>query len=1033
MPYTISKFDVRDLLEEARAFRRPGVTDGIMKWNDVVHGSPGDFPFRHVFEDPRVSRVAPPSWDLAAFDSEVAHRLFHTSQALFGTDEHGVPGVFSLASHGMVLAGGAVSAAITRRPADADAYMSDFDLFLVGHTDSSAKAAVVALVNTMAATLHCLCTVYHTYTTVTVVADTDTPIVVQVILRNYSTVAEILHGFDMGACAAAYTGTDVWVSALGRLAFESGVNVLCLDGRRHTYEFRLAKYWRRGFDILLPDLDLAAADCEAVLSKSSSFRTSFMVFLDVTFEDRAVMCGDVQRRRITTETGPETNTTTASTYEGSTLHVWNLPGFRHTLRNFRALVENRPNDAIDIIKVHEDGSECKFPVTEPTMFDMEMAGPQDSTSMLLHFRTVYLRGLAEFGLGDGAQRLAVQAAVDTMMDGRQLPPPFVLRTVDTGTLLGNQEHPISLPDWYGKQVFAAAMYSSPGLSSFIPHAVLVTSRPPTDMLTLRVMEEMIARSRDLRRPKVSGGLVRVESLSPTYVPIQVYWPVLWQEQGPNPLPIHTPTEPEDSGEDSDADSNSDLGADPVPSVIGDTLGLQDELGGAGAGVAAAGVVHGGSWDEVGAGQNVARDITFARNIRAGPARSSAETLRQFKKNLQLASKNMLWPLSLQRLGMVLAGGSVAALVAKRDTDTLESPRFRPEVAPFDDFDLFLVGHTGERSVKQAIVALFSHLQRCCKAARAADALVHVRATTTSISFRVLGVTIQVVLRLYSTVAEVLHGFDMGSCAMAFDGSQVMTTELGKLAFDSLVNIVCLDGRRATYESRLRKYMRRGYGIVLRGMDASQLLAAVRQEGGRAHMTLGLPRVTVQVSRFGTWDGCVVLEGKVLAISKFGELPRDHDMGRYEDAEMPVMGTDTAWTHKWNFSAVLAGKEARIVNQYTLSTRDLPAADAADAALDEHPFFANVAKVSREVTEYYSKCALLQLSSAMQHMLSADQIREAKTRIQTTKTRLEEGIAIPFVLRCVDDGTLLTTVTDEHSLTLGRWFGQYADFMLAEKT
>jgi hypothetical protein len=154
------------------------------------------------------------------------------------------------------------------------------------------------------------------------------------------------------------------------------------------------------------------------------------------------------------------------------------------------------------------------------------------------------------------------------------------------------------------------------------------------------------------------------------------------------------------------------------------------------------------------------------------------------------------------------------------------------------------------------------------------------------------------------------------------------------------------------------------------------------------------------------------------------------MGRYEDAEMPVMGTDTTWTHKWNFSAVLAGKEARIVNQYTLSTRDLP---AADAALDEHPFFANVAKVSREVAEYYSKCALLQLSSAMQHMLSADQIREAKTRIQTTKTRLEEGIAIPFVLRGVDDGTLLTTVTDEHSLTLGRWFGQYADPWLAERT
>ena len=81
--------------------------------------------------------------------------------------------------------------------------------------------------------------------------------VVQVILRRYSTLAEVLHGFDLGACAVAWDGARVSLTALGRLAARWRVNVVNLAVRRGSYERRLVRYWERGFAVALPDFDPA--------------------------------------------------------------------------------------------------------------------------------------------------------------------------------------------------------------------------------------------------------------------------------------------------------------------------------------------------------------------------------------------------------------------------------------------------------------------------------------------------------------------------------------------------------------------------------------------------------------------------------------------------------------------------------------------------------------------------------------------------------------------------------------------------------
>jgi hypothetical protein len=77
--------------------------------------------------------------------------------------------------------------------------------------------------------------------------------------------------------------------------------------------------------------------------------------------------------------------------------------------------------------------------------------------------------------------------------------------------------------------------------------------------------------------------------------------------------------------------------------------------------------------------------------------------------------------------------------------------------------------------------------------------------------------IQVFLRSYKCIAELLMSFDLGSDQIAWDTHHVHLTELGRLAVEDWVNIVDLAGRRAGYEARILAAMRRGYFLIAPGL------------------------------------------------------------------------------------------------------------------------------------------------------------------------------------------------------------------------
>lgn len=103
-----------------------------------------------------------------------------------------------------------------------------------------------------------------------------------------------------------------------------------------------------------------------------------------------------------------------------------------------------------------------------------------------------------------------------------------------------------------------------------------------------------------------------------------------------------------------------------------------------------------------------------------------------------------------------------------------------------------------------------------------DTNITVYSNGNTITLFVDGIKIQIILRLYNTISEILHGFDLGSSSVGFNGSNVYFTTLSKFSFENMVNIVDHTRRSTTYENRLIKYFDSGFNIVLPNLDMDKL-------------------------------------------------------------------------------------------------------------------------------------------------------------------------------------------------------------------
>jgi hypothetical protein len=150
-------------------------------------------------------------------------------------------------------------------------------------------------------------------------------------------------------------------------------------------------------------------------------------------------------------------------------------------------------------------------------------------------------------------------------------------------------------------------------------------------------------------------------------------------------------------------------------------------------------------------------------------------------------------------GLVVAGGAVCSMMRKKHTA--------------QDIDLFFIGMPNEDDR----VNLLENLQEILDEIGTFTLLTTTNCWTW---YNTAGTNIQIISRSYETVSEVLHSFDNGASAVAYDGRNLYFSSLGFLAYTAGVIVLNLSRRGCSYESRLKKYFNHGFNIILPNLEIS---------------------------------------------------------------------------------------------------------------------------------------------------------------------------------------------------------------------
>eukprot|EP01127_Copromyxa_protea_P013859 TRINITY_DN376_c0_g1_i1.p1 TRINITY_DN376_c0_g1~~TRINITY_DN376_c0_g1_i1.p1 ORF type:complete len:888 (+),score=171.53 TRINITY_DN376_c0_g1_i1:42-2666(+) len=135
-----------------------------------------------------------------------------------------------------------------------------------------------------------------------------------------------------------------------------------------------------------------------------------------------------------------------------------------------------------------------------------------------------------------------------------------------------------------------------------------------------------------------------------------------------------------------------------------------------------------------------------------------------------------------------------------------------------DIDLFVHGITDEAEANEKLKSIYNTVINNTRGK--GDVIRTKRAITILCTYPYRHV--QVILRLYKSPAEVLLGFDIDSCCVGFDGTDVWCQERFKRALTKRYNLVNTSRRSLTYESRLFKYSKRGFAVAVPKLDKSRV-------------------------------------------------------------------------------------------------------------------------------------------------------------------------------------------------------------------
>ncbi|PYH91092.1 ankyrin repeat protein [Aspergillus ellipticus CBS 707.79] len=136
---------------------------------------------------------------------------------------------------------------------------SDVDLFLYGLDEAQAIEKIKQIEDKVKNSILYETTTVRTKNAITIVSQYPTRHV-QIVLRIYKSISEILTGFDVDCSCAAFDGKQVFVSPRALVSYITQINTIDMSRRSPSYENRLSKYSHRGFEIFWPQLNRPQID-----------------------------------------------------------------------------------------------------------------------------------------------------------------------------------------------------------------------------------------------------------------------------------------------------------------------------------------------------------------------------------------------------------------------------------------------------------------------------------------------------------------------------------------------------------------------------------------------------------------------------------------------------------------------------------------------------------------------------------------------------------------------------------------------------
>ncbi|KAJ4332923.1 hypothetical protein N0V95_009544 [Ascochyta clinopodiicola] len=217
-----------------------------------------------------------------------------------------------------------------------------------------------------------------------------------------------------------------------------------------------------------------------------------------------------------------------------------------------------------------------------------------------------------------------------------------------------------------------------------------------------------------------------------------------------------------------------------------------------------------------------------------------QSLKEFQTNFQLFSESAL--VDMDWSNVVVGGSAVVTSLLPVPAEHNTSKRalreyYHQKLAPASDVDLFLYGLTEEQAVEK-----IKQIEQRIRDSILTETTTIRTKNAITIASQYPTRHVQIVLRIYRSISEILTGFDVDCSCAAYDGKQVYASPRAVAAYMTQVNTIDLTRRSPSYENRLSKYSHRGFEVYWPLLDRSRIDPTIFERSfGR---TLGLARLLV---------------------------------------------------------------------------------------------------------------------------------------------------------------------------------------------